>query len=387
MDGLHGNGAAPDAVMPPRRRLGRFKSFFEHAPIGMAVAHGENHRFVEVNASFCRMLGYTAAELRRLTCFDVSHPEDLPLEMPLIADLMAGVTPTYQLEKRFLTRSGVPLWSNFTATLVRDEDGRILYALGMVEDISERKRTQEIVEAQMAQLQFLNRVKDDFLSTVSHELRTPLANMRLAIRMLHESDQPEKLAQYLEILSRECRRETDLINDLLDLQRIEAGRCDTAPELLDLAELLPRLLEPFAPLTEQRRQDLSLHIKPGTLVFADRRSLERIVVELVNNACKYTPAEEQIAVHAESGEGICTLTVCNTGVEVPPEALPLLFDKFYRLPATDLWQSGGTGLGLALIRRLVENLGGSIAVESSRGATVFCVRLPSSRLLHPAAIP
>jgi len=248
-----------------------------------------------------------------------------------------------------------------------------------------QSRLYQAAQSQVTELAHLNRLKDDFLSTVSHELRTPLANIRMAIQMLGIVLEPLGILEpdtgpahrYFQILQQECQRETSLISDLLDLSWLETG--EAAPTIAPLAPIpwLEALTATFAERIAAQNQslilDLPAHLPP---LQTDATYLERILNELLNNACKYTPAGETIRVFAYLELGLFHLGVSNTGVEIPAAELPRIFDKFYRVLRHDPWQHGGTGLGLALIRRLANQLGGAITVESQAGLTTFILSLP-----------
>lgn len=306
-------------------------------------------------------------------------------------------------------------------------------------------RLYQKAQAQVEVLAQLNHLKDDFLSTVSHELRTPMSNIKLATQMLetilfHNADQTlslqenpkseepalilpatafSKAVKYFQILKDECLREISLINDLLDLSRLETG--GDVPDLqpIDLANWLRHGIEPFLERARNQQQTLQILI-PSTLpVFTtDASHLDRIVTELLNNACKYTPAGEGITVTVQLVEKPANgpisainpnvaepdqvsidppgqspeqpsatsprplmqalqIQVCNSGVEISGEELSRIFDKFYRIPNNDPWKHGGTGLGLALVKKLVESLEGTIQVSSANRQTRFVVELPS----------
>ncbi|MUL35048.1 PAS domain S-box protein [Gloeocapsopsis dulcis] len=241
-------------------------------------------------------------------------------------------------------------------------------------------RLYQAATAQVEELEKLNQLKDDFLSTVSHELRTPIANMKMALSMLKLSPTPEKSQRYLEILQTECARENELINELLDLQRLEAGSYSILlNEAINLQEILPTIIEPFRVRTGQREQTLQINL-PHELpsLISERASLERILAELLNNACKYTPAGGEIVmgVCQKSAEAATIFTISNPA-EIPQDQLSRIFEKFYRVPKGDRWKQGGTGLGLALVQKLVEHLQGTITVESANGWTTFTVVLPN----------
>ena len=250
-----------------------------------------------------------------------------------------------------------------------------------------QERTSEL-EQKVKELEQLNILKDDFLSTVSHELRTPLSNMKMAIHMLKVFPVPEKVQQYLKILDTECKREIELISDLLDLQRLEAGQESIALETINLNTLLPTILEAFKSRAKERKQILnSKYPKQLPSIYSNNNSLGRILAELLNNACKYTQDGGEIMFLVEKKDkksskkslsetpSYIKFIVSNPS-QIPESELPKIFNKFYRVPNADPWKQGGTGLGLALVKKLVEQLNGNMIASSSNGWTTFTVELP-----------
>jgi PAS domain S-box-containing protein len=244
-------------------------------------------------------------------------------------------------------------------------------------------RLYQAAQAQVAALEALNQLKSDFLSTVSHELRTPISNMKIAIYMLRTVKNPERQERYLSILQSECVREVELINDLLDLQRLEASAYPVLLETIPLRQFLWDLVEPFQGRARDRQQQLSLRL-PEALpdLITDQAGLMRILSELLNNACKYTAPQGEIVLEVQPiaaaravEDGAIAFCLRNQA-EIPAIELPRIFEKFYRVPATDRWKQGGTGLGLALVQQLVWQLGGTIEPQSSYGWTTFTVQLP-----------
>jgi signal transduction histidine kinase/DNA-binding response OmpR family regulator len=253
-------------------------------------------------------------------------------------------------------------------------------------------RLYQAAQSQVKELESLNSLKDDFLSTVSHELRTPVANMKMAIQMIELSMKrvdpvseqlPEvrselhRTSRYFQILNEECNREMHLINDLLDLQRLDVGAQLLIPTPISLQTWLPHLIDSFEHRFQQQQQTLKLYIDPQLpTIVCDMPSLERIMTELLNNACKYTPIGETISITADLDIDRTVIKITSHGIEIPADQLPKVFDRFYRIPNSDPWKQGGTGLGLALVRKLVEYLGGSIQAISTTGQTCFLIELP-----------
>ncbi|MBD2101448.1 GAF domain-containing sensor histidine kinase [Leptolyngbya sp. FACHB-261] len=248
-------------------------------------------------------------------------------------------------------------------------------------------RLYQAAQVQVVELKKVNQLKDDFLDTVSHELRTPIANMKMAIKMLQIASSDEQRQRYLQILQTECNREADLINELLDLQRLEAGAELLELEPLHLQQWLPPVVAPFQERATSREQCLQVRVAPDLPVLpTNPSSLERIVAELLNNACKYTPPGGTITVSVAPKPNtlglrpysakVVELKVVNSSMDIPASELVHIFEKFYRIPSSDPWKQGGTGLGLALVKRLVEQIGGQIRAKSQANETSFTVELP-----------
>ena len=248
-------------------------------------------------------------------------------------------------------------------------------------------------QTQVIELERLNRLKDDFLSTVSHELRSPMANIKMAIQMLEVvlgqkgilDAETSRAARYFQILRDECQREINLINDLLDLSRLEAGTETSSLTTLNLQTWIPKIVEPFLERASRQQQHFQVDIAAGLpSLTVDQSHLERILTELLHNACKYTPAGETITVAAQVNAETVQLRVSNSGVEIAPNELAHIFNKFYRIPGNDPWKHGGTGLGLALVKKLVDHLGATIRVDSAPEQTTFTLQCPiSSPLSQP----
>lgn len=251
-------------------------------------------------------------------------------------------------------------------------------------------RLYQASQAQVEAMQKLDQLKDDFLSTTSHELRSPVTNMRMAIRMLQLALVQERTAaavtkiekaaavdRYVQILNTECEREISLINTLLDLQRLEAGEHPLVMAPLWLQAWLPDLVATFHERARDRQQKLQLDVSPDlSVLVTDAAILERLLAELLHNACKYTPPSGHITVTVQVQRDSMQIQISNTSAEIPKSELAHLFDKFYRIPHADPWKQGGTGLGLALAQKQTTHLGGTLTVESTSGQLHFTVALP-----------
>ncbi len=249
-------------------------------------------------------------------------------------------------------------------------------------------RLYQAAQKQVQELEKLNRVKDEFLKTISHELRTPMSRIKLATQTLEKFLEDESvikksstLSKVLEIFRQACHRQNQLVDDLISLCYLEAKAETLVFEWVDLNTWLPEIIQPFFERIHAQGQQFNLEISPELpLLKSDIYILERIVRELLDNACKYTPVGEEITVFVEATEEMMVLSVSNSGIEIPPEEQQRVFDQFYRIPHQDPWQYGGTGLGLTLVQKLVELLEGSMELKSRSNFTQFSVKFPESCL-------
>jgi PAS domain S-box-containing protein len=320
------------------------------------------------------------------------------------------VQEAFQQQKIFYLNSRVMLITKTGRTLpvsdsvapLLDNRGDLTGAVIMIRDDTPRRLQEEhnlavqraqLMERQMEELQQLNQLKDELLNTVSHELRTPLANIKMAIQMLEiildqqmlpltelqATARSQQMEKCLRILREQCDQELSLVNDLLELQRLNSGRAIIDSKPINILEWVPHIIETFQASIWQREQCLQVLLppEPPPLV-SDLTLFTHILRELLTNACKYTPPGEVITVSAQQVEERLRLLVSNSGAEIPPDELAHVFDKFRRIPENDRWNQGGTGLGLALVKNQVTYLGGTIRAESSAGQTCFIVELPLS---------
>ncbi|MDB9336691.1 hybrid sensor histidine kinase/response regulator [Nodularia spumigena] len=316
------------------------------------------------------------------------------LESPITKVLQDGNIISLPAETVLISKNGAEIPIHDSAAPIRDDQDRITGAVLIFRDMTERKQVMEARKKQseqeqlVAQLAEINQLKNEFLNLLSHQLRSPLSNMKMMIQMLQLSITSGENHRYLEMLSGECDREMALINDLLDLQRLEADGCFLiTPDVLLLEQLIPWIISPFQARLQEHQQTLQLNL-PSNLpsLLSDGTSLERILAELLNNACKYTPPGGEIILSVDHNSSEIPpktiITMRNSG-EIPTAELTRIFDKFYRLPNADFWNQGGTGLGLSIVQKLVEQLQGIIQVESSEGWIIF--RLILTDLVVPSS--
>jgi signal transduction histidine kinase/ActR/RegA family two-component response regulator len=288
----------------------------------------------------------------------------------------------FQLEHRVLRADGSPGWTYSRAVPLLDERGDIREWIGSASDITERKLAE-------MKLRDIDRRKDEFLAMLAHELRNPLAPISAAaeLLLLADFDKP-RLRRTSEIIVRQVKHMTSLVDDLLDVSRVTRGLVELDKTTLDLAQVVADAVEQSAPLTAARRQHLSIDIAPGDAPLAgDRKRLVQVFANLVNNAAKYTQEGGNIRIGAEMRAGVVLVRVADDGIGMDAQLANRVFDLFAQASVTSDRSSGGLGLGLALVKNIVELHGGNVSCHSpgpGRGST-FTVCLPSlGRLPAPA---
>ncbi len=377
----------------------RYRTLFEYAPDGIVVADARSY-YLDANASMCRMLGYSRDELIGKHAADIVVQAEVPQISAALREIQSA--GDYQREWEFRRKDGSTFPADVIATPM--PDGNIL---AMVRDIStrkqaeralhelneslERKVTERTGELQTAlvRAEAADHLKSAFLATMSHELRTPLNSIigftGILLQLMAGPLTPEQTKQ-LGMVRGSARHLLELINDVLDLSKIEADQLEIHAASFELRRSLEHVISTVTPLAEARSLTLAMTIDPaiGALV-SDRRRVEQILLNVLNNAIKFTERGGVMitAEHVTTPPSV-RLRIVDTGVGISAEDLPKLFQPFRQLDTGLTRRHEGTGLGLAICRRLATLLGGEITVTSAPGrGSEFTVTLP----LIPASAP
>ena len=355
-----------------------YRATFEVAPVGIAQL-GLDGLHLDVNPQLCQILGRDAAALRGLRVHDIVHPDDAAADLPRHQLLLDGALDHYDGETRFLRPDGSIVWTWRTVALLREHDGRPRRLVSTLEDIGERLQLEQARVAAAA-AERANRAKTEFLSRMSHELRTPL-NAVLGFAQLLRLDEREPLPprqrEHVQHIERAGLHLLDMINDVLDLSRIEEGSLALQCEpvlLLPLVEAVLALLGPAAATA-----GVTLACEPGATgdrVLADAVRLRQVLVNLLSNAVKYNHMGGRATVGWQTVAGGLRLWVRDTGPGLSETQQAHLFEPFNRLGA-ERRRIEGTGIGLVITRRLVHLMRGTLEVHSEIGVgSCFSVSLP-----------
>jgi PAS domain S-box-containing protein len=334
-------------------------------------------RFLRWNANFERVTGYSAEEIVRMTPLDFFEGGDRRLIEERIGEVFAAGNST--AEASLVTKSGERIPYFFTGS-------RFTYAgaecvVGMGVDITERRLAEESERAARREAEEANRLKDEFLATLSHELRTPLTSMLGWSRLLRSGDIGEgMMARALESIERNAEAQRQLVDDILDVSRIVSGRLRLDVRPISVVSVIESAVDAVRPAADAKRIELRVVIgaRMGSLT-ADPDRLRQVVWNLLSNAVKFTPEGGRVEVGAERTEGAVRVVVRDTGRGIDPEFLPYVFDRFRQADASTTRRQGGLGLGLSIVRHIVELHGGTVHAESAGAGlgAAFTVTLPA----------
>ncbi len=346
--------------------------------------------------------GYTADEFvadKRLW-IKMVYPDDQPIVEHYADPLMMGaeIPP---IEHRIINKNGTVRWIRNTYVLKRNPEGEVTGYDGLISDITERKRAEEelrlyrkhleiLVKERTAELELekeraesADRLKSAFLATMSHELRTPLNSIiGFTGILLQEKPGPLNTEQkkQLGMAQNSARHLLSLINDVLDISKIEAGQLKVSIEEFFVPEVIEKVSELAAPLAQKKALTLTTTIGEGVgLIKSDRLRVQQILINVVNNAIKFTETGS-ISIHAKHTNRTIIIAVTDTGIGIEPEKMDVLFRPFMQIDTGLTRKHEGTGLGLSICQRLLQLLGGSITVASEFGkGSTFTIYLPKER--------
>jgi PAS domain S-box-containing protein len=324
------------------------------------------------NAGAERLFGYTAAEAVGRPITMIIPPERQDEEHEILARIRGGERVEH-FETVRVTKQGRRVDVSLRISPVRDRSGRIIGASKVARDITERKRAEEALKE-------ADRRKDEFIALLAHELRNPLAPLRNGLQVLRlAAGDRSAVAQTRDMMERQLGHMVRLIDDLLDISRINRNKMELRRARVLLEDVVRSALEAARPLLEEARHELTLALPPEPVhLDADLTRLAQVFSNLLTNSIKYTPRGGHIWLSAERRGQEVVVSVRDNGIGIPAEALPSIFDMFSQVDRNMERSAGGLGIGLALVKGLVEMHGGSVVAESpgsGKGST-FTVRLP-----------
>ena len=368
-----------------RQSESRFRALFDRGPIAMYSCDSAGV-IQEFNRSAVKLwerepkLGNTDEQFRGVFKFYLPDGTFIPHAQTPMTQMLSGKIPAVSDVEVVIERPDGSRFSVITNIVaLKNAQGEITGAIACFYDITERSLLQRRLKEQAETLIDQDRRKDEFLAMLSHELRNPLAPISNAVHLLRLQKNDDPLQQQARnIIERQVGQLKRLVDDLLEVSRITTGRIQLRPERIAVSGIVERALETARPLMDQRRHELTTSLPPQLIwLHADAARLEQVVVNLLNNAAKYTDEGGHIWLSVQQEGDTAVLRVRDTGVGIAPELLPRIFDLFTQAERSLARSQGGLGIGLCLVQRLVELHGGSVEVYSVLGqGSEFVVRLP-----------
>jgi two-component system, chemotaxis family, CheB/CheR fusion protein len=343
------------------------------------TVHDFNGHILEWNRAAERMYGYTGAEAQALSAVAVV-PESRRPEYQLMISRAAMGDALPSIETQRLTKDGRTLDVWLTVSVLHDEAG-LPQALATTErDITDRLRDEQQLRYRAMRLQEADSRRTEFLAMLAHELRNPLAPVRNALELVRQrSVSPEQLNWATDLMDRQVSHLTRLVDDLLDVSRISSGKVRLQREMLDVRGTVRNAVEAADPLLQERKHRLAVSIPEEAIwVFGDAARLQQVIGNLLTNAYKYTEPGGEVAVEVIHGRSEVEIRVIDSGVGIAPELLPQIFEIFVQGDQTMDRSQGGLGIGLTLVRQLVEMHNGHVEAysEGSGKGSEFVIRLP-----------
>lgn len=376
-----------------RRYFESFMSIWENLATGVAIVDSQ-FTIQQVNPWFARCYQTTPEELKGKKCHQVVHGFSRPCyshgeTCPIVNVLASGTV--FRTKHQHLTPDGVVRYIETTVVPLHDKTDAIVSFLMIHNDFTEIKLAQKEAEEKTCQLKKLNEemrlqteelkktnfellrlstAKDEFISTISHELRTPLTVIAEVLNLLLDptvGQLPEKQRHLLTAAHRNCARLTSLINDLLDMSKLETNKIHVHPNKFDICLLIEEVKKSLFPTAAQKGLSLET-VTPGepVIVYADEKHIHRVLVNLVGNAIKFTD-EGRVTISVEKKETAALVSVCDTGYGIPENEQLYIFDKFYQAHSHTELKAAGSGLGLAITKKLLELNHSKIGLESKPG--------------------
>jgi PAS domain S-box-containing protein len=381
--GLTRRSAGP-ALPPPGGNSADalFRTVFAQAPIGMMIMN-RARVITRANDACGRILGRAAEELAGLSSSDLSLPEERSIGLDLFDEMLTGDLQGYRVEKRLVRPDGTPLWAEITISLIADapEDSQVI---AQIQDVTERKRNEEALVASArelarhaADLERSNAELEQFAYVASHDLSEPLRTVSGFVRLLQEryhGELDDDADTFIDFAVTGTERMQRLIDDLLVYSR--AGRADVALEPLGLDEVADLAVTGLSEAIRETRAEVEIEDLP--VVLGNRTQLTQLLQNLVANAIKFVPESRapRVTIAAEAQGDVVVVSVEDNGIGVDPKAAERVFKMFQRLHDRDAYT--GTGIGLAIARKIVERHGGRIWHEPvAGGGSRFSFTLPS----------
>lgn len=363
----------------------KLRTIFHTANIGFTIVDVTGQVMLH-NAWYAEFLGYDPKETMGLTIREITHPDDYQESIDKFNQLIERKTDKYRLEKRFIRKDGQIAWGDVSVSSIKDSEGMVRMVIGMINDITERKRAEASLKKSEERLRELNATKDTFISILSHDLRSPFtAILGFAELLLDSIDYADKedIRDQVGVIHTHSSKTLTLLNDILAWAMAQSGKMTVSPTAINFPTTSRAVAESL--FNQAKKKNIHIECKQGAdfEVFADENMLQTILRNLISNAVKFTPPGGRIVISSTTDNEFATITVSDNGIGIDKNDIPRLWDLSSPLSTEGTAGETGTGYGLLLCKELVEKQGGKIWAESSPGkGSDFIFTLP----LNPSSV-
>jgi PAS domain S-box-containing protein len=344
--------------------------------LGIALIDSLTGHVLDVNPKFAKIEGRTMEEMSNIDWMSITHPDDIQEDLDNMVMLNAGKIQGFQMEKRYLQHDSSSVWINMTIAPIYGEDHTQPRHLCMIEDITDRKLTVEVLKKSEEKLRQLNLDKDRFLSILGHDLRSPFNALLGLSELLKENIQEFQIDEIKNMagdINKTAQNTFNLLEDILTWARAQQGKIPFKPQNLSFADICRGAFEVLKPNADVKNITLHYSTVDHVSVFADADMLKTVLRNLVSNAIKFTNNGGAININAVENPGNITISVSDNGIGIEPDDMTKLFNISEVITTKGTAKETGTGLGLLLCKEFVEKHGGKIRIESEveKGTTFY----------------
>jgi len=357
----------------------RFRAIFEQAAVGSAVLNTKTGQFIRINQKYCDFVGYTMQEMLQKTFMDVTYNEDVQFNIDKNFMLMQDGGREYSFEKRYVHKNGNIIWGNITISPLwkAGEKPETFFHIAIVEDITERKRTELIIQEQNKQLHDLNATKDKFFSVIAHDLKSPFLGFLGLTESLAEETSLYS-AQDIAQLGKEMHKAADnlysLLNNLLEWAQMQKDSMSFQPKEFTLSHRIAENVESIKKRSEKKGIEIINRVTGFFQVYADPNMINSVLLNLLSNAVKFTSRNGTVSINAKKNDNeMVEISVSDNGIGIPKDIIDKLFMVGEKTSQKGTDGELSSGLGILLCKEFVEKNGGKIWVESEvgKGSTFY----------------
>ncbi|MCL3780093.1 PAS domain S-box protein [Prolixibacteraceae bacterium JC049] len=357
----------------------RLRNYFQLGLLGMAITSLDKG-WIEVNDTICDFLGYSRDELMSKTWAELTHHDDIDLDVSLFESVLKGEREGYKIDKRFICKNGEIIYSELSVNCVRDDAGKVKYFLALINDITERKKAEWALKEAILRAEESDRLKTEFLNNMSHEVRTPMNGIIGFSSLLDDPGVSEaKRKYYTQIIQNSSHKLLQVIDDILEISTLETKQLRLNESSFCLNDLLMELFSIFD--LDSKKRNIPIYLKKqlkdkDSYIVSDKEKIYKVLHNLLTNALKFTNQGYVELGYVVSKENL-KLYVKDTGIGISEESKDRIFKRFSQESSEMSQKYGGLGLGLSISKENAELLGGDVTFISEKGTgSTFYLTIP-----------